>query len=114
MRTPYFKPGSKLGARGRERKKAWEKRNERFPTFIRPRCTENQQQKENGVDRLRICKIGKETTITSLVRGQENPNAASPMPASRRGVPQKEQSTLNFPQKNSDLKLDFSPDLQKH
>lgn len=33
------------------------------------------QEKENGVDRLRICKIGKETTITSRVRGQENTNA---------------------------------------
>lgn len=36
------------------------------------------QEKENGVDRLRICKIGKETTITSRVRGQENTNAVEP------------------------------------
>lgn len=78
------------------------KRNERFPTFIRPRCTVFKQQKENGVDRLRICKIGKETTITSLVRGQENPDAASPMP--RKDVPQKEQEDEKICLKKQRLK----------
>lgn len=42
------------------------------------------QEKENGVDRLRICKIGKETTITSRVRGQENTNAVEPQCSSHR------------------------------